>query len=181
MSELEHRPVEYNEADAWAQGWEARKLKMIGKLARKKAEWKERATSDEAEVRYAIEVVKAVKEKRRKKGLEKVSPEEWFNKTSERVLEKTITEDEKMKWERNSAPYREFVKMASELIKSKGYKGVEAAKIWAEYVLPKLEKAKRKPELIPRLMQELRSEIERLPPAREKTISPERIEIVIGR
>lgn len=173
--------LEYDEAKAWAEGWEARKTKMLGKLAKKKGEWKERATSDEAEVKYAVEVVKAVKEKRRKKGLEKISPEEWYNKTVDGTLSKTITDEEIAKWDRNSAPYREFVRQASDMLKAKGYSGVELAQLWAKLVLPKLQKAKRNPNIIPRLLSELRAEIERLPPAKIKEIRPEAIEITIGR
>ena len=180
MSEITRKPVEYDEAQAWKEAWERSKTKMLGKLAKKKHEWKERATSNEAEVRYALNVVKAVKERRRKKSLERVSPEEWYNQTVSGTLEKTITDDEVKRWERESAPYREFVRQASEMLKAKGYKGKELLKLWADLVIPKLEQAKRNPDLLPRLLAQLREEVNRLPPAREKQIKPESITITIG-
>jgi|GEM_PF-5539446 len=177
MAEINPSNLEYDESQAWREAWERSKTKMLGKLAKKKHEWKERATSDEAEVRYALNVVEAVKERRRKKRLEEVSPEEWYNQTVSGTLEKTITEDEVRKWDQRSAPYREFVKQASEMLKSKGYKGKELLKLWAELVIPKLEQAKANPDLLPRLLAQLREEVNRLPPAREKTVKPEQITI----
>ncbi len=172
-------PQEYDPAKEWKKKWMLAKEKMLGKMAKKKQEWKERAASDEAETQYVLKVVEAARERRRKKALEKVSPDEWLEQTARSVLKKTISDIEVRRWEQASAPYREFVRTASELLKAKGYRGRELGVLWQQIVVPKLEQAKRRPELIPRLMQELRSEIERLPEARVKRIRPEQIEIVI--
>lgn len=49
-----------------------------------KADWKTKAGSEQAEKNYATGVSKAVTEKRRQKGIGKISNEEWQTKASEK-------------------------------------------------------------------------------------------------
>ena len=160
----------------WKLGWSEAKLKAAAKIMKKKDEWKQRATSDEAEVEYVKGVVQAVKTQRRKKALEEVDPNYWAKRTTKRIMETELTDEQARKWASKSAPYRELVKWASEKLKEKGYTGVDAAQIWVKEVLPRLKRARGRPEIIPRIRAELEQFFMRLKP---KVYKPEQVEVVI--
>jgi len=149
--EVEYKPEIVTEEDAWATFWEMKKGFMAKKIAEKKDEWHRRATSEEAEKSWAEEVVRAAREKRRSKGLKKITPDEWVRETTSGIMGKTITEDEKRKWAENSAPYRDLVKYISRLMKQYNIKGRDAMRLWERINFEILKPAKRKPELIPQL------------------------------
>lgn len=149
--EVEYRPQILSEEDEWAQGWELRKSKMLRKIRQKKDIWYKRSTDEKTEKKWAEEVIKAAREKRRAKGLKKITPDEWVSQVESGVVTKTISEEEKKKWAENSAPYRDLVKYLSRLMKEYGISGELAMDCWKRINFEILKPARRRPELIPQL------------------------------
>ncbi len=174
--EIPESPESMTPEQAWKLGWEMAKWKIMWKVKQKKDYWKQRATSPESEKRYVEGVVQAVKTKRRVKGIEEVSPDDWAEDVIKGVAKAELTDKEAKKWASKSAPYRELVKWASQQLKAKGYTGVKAAQIWAQEVLPRLAKCRGAPDKIPQVRAELERFFARLPPLKFK---PENVEVVI--
>jgi len=149
--EIEYRPRIPTEEDDWAEGWENRKLKMIRKIRQKKDLWYTVTTSEQTEKRWAEEVVKAAKERRRAKGLKKITADDWVKRVEEEVIKKTISDEEKRKWAERSAPYRDLVKYLSSLMKKFGIRGRLAQECWMRINFEILKPARKRPELIPQL------------------------------
>ncbi|MEM3675408.1 MAG: hypothetical protein QXG08_08065 [Candidatus Methanomethyliaceae archaeon] len=102
------------DVEAAKQSFEEIIPKIPDRYARKikKAKWKERAASEEAEKLWADKVAEAAARMRRKKRLEKVSEEEW-RKAATELGGKRIGESLKIKldkWHRNWLPYAETLK-----------------------------------------------------------------------
>jgi len=151
VEEIEYRPYTMSEEDDWAQGWELRKTKMIRKIRQKKDLWYKVTTDEKTEKRWAEEVVKAARERRRAKGLKKITPDEWVSQVESGVTAKTITDEEKRKWAERSAPYRDLVKYLSRLMKELGIRGELAMECWKRINFEILKPARKRPELIPQL------------------------------
>ncbi len=148
----------------YIQGIERAGQKFREKVERARTKWKERATSEDAEIRYAIGVVEAAKDKRRMKALEKVSPEEWAKLAAEGynrfATDRARLEQAARKWQQNAMPYVNVVQEIAKMIHDAGITGPEAAKFWAEVVVPALAKYRGKPEEVSRVIDEVRAKLE---------------------
>ena len=137
-------------SEYWAKGWMAKKDKLKEKVEEAKTDWKTLATSDIAEEEYRKGVEEAVREKLRKRVLEKISPEEWVSRVKEGVDAKTITAGEQEKYLKRVSPYVAYVLTKRKELKTKGIKGFSALDWWKTEVLSKMA------EMRPRLRVEAR-------------------------
>lgn len=98
-------------AQMWKQDWEQAKQKIIRKALDPAVQrlWKEEAASPAAEKKYEVEVLKAIKEKRRQKAIMGVDPATWGEDLAERIQQITLTDRQVQKYMRYGVPFAELV------------------------------------------------------------------------
>ena len=143
--------------DFWKEGWEAAKKKMVKKVRNPEIQrlWHTNASSEGAEKNYGAETAVAIKEKRRKKAIEKKKPSDWGVGAAEGIEAKILTATEQENWAREGGPYVVLVHEIRTLYRQAGLSGIAGGQWWLKEVSARLKRAKKKPELIPTIRREI--------------------------
>ena len=131
-------------AEKWAKRWEEAKDDIVEAISDPEVQnkWKKNVLSPRAVKLRHERLKEAIENGLIEAGLEKVKPEYWASETARGIRNKTISEEEKEKYEENAKPYLEFIAKKKEEFDKLRLSGKAALDWWYENVSKKLHEMK---------------------------------------
>ena len=138
----------------WKKRWEESKEKIREKADEMARNWTE--ITPHKEEAWKTGISRAAEKHLWSKGVSNVSSEEWKTATLQGWESKTLTDYEAEKFAGRAAPYIAVVREAKREFKKINFKDpIEAGKWWLENVSKLLREARRSPEKLPQIRNEI--------------------------